>query len=260
MLAYRSMLLARIKLWVQGAGFLLLVALMRRDLDPVVTWFAALPWAVHTLLALSWPVLAGLIASQWQLRLGAYRWSPAAPRANLTASLDRTMRRYSPLDANGKWQGDPGSNVITLGSRLSWLLNAALPLYLFMNYLSPLGWEQASDARHLLSLGLLAVFMTSALVARDLHWRSLLMPGGWRRGRIATDIFLSTVRGAVPRASPRHLLMYVLWQRLFMKLPLPPRWPPSQAMPWCWRKSRLPSAAALVIRSHAATTLQWPWW
>jgi hypothetical protein len=35
--------------------------------------------------------------------------------------------------------------------------------------------------------------IASSLVVRDMHWRSLLRPGGLHRGRIATHIWLSTV-------------------------------------------------------------------
>jgi hypothetical protein len=59
----------------------------------------------------------------------------------------------------------------------------------------------------LLGLYVVCLITASTLLVRDLHWRSLLLPGGMRRKRLGTHIFASTM-GLQLMALPLVALIY----------------------------------------------------
>lgn len=179
----------------------------------VVTWFVSLPLPMLALLALSWPALGAVLALRLRSQSGAGSGLPRAPRHKWLGSAANWLRRYTPLDAT--WARQPQAQRATAHSRLEWIRRNAFYWFLFGSSLTPLRWEKEADLRQLLSLVLLCLIMSETLLARDLHWRWLLTPGGWRAGRIASDIFASTVT-IIYLAIAAGLLVPTLWASLVM--------------------------------------------
>lgn len=219
MLAYQSMLPARLLLPANALVGALILAAMWLDGDLLMACIVSLPLAALTLLALAWPLLGSALMLHAGRLMEAYHQQPASPRGALLASIDSRLRRYAPLDWRSSWKWRPAPQQAGGGTRLAWLSSATFPLFLFFDTLSPITLLRGPDVRQLVSLGLLALFMTPNLVARDLHWRVLVMPGGWRRGRIATDIFFSTMKVQL-MVLAFTALAYVLIQRLFKGQPV----------------------------------------
>jgi hypothetical protein len=159
--------------------------------DDLLTRFVSQPPLVLGVMALAWPVLAAVLIRRGRRKLRAYRWSPPRARSRMLAAIDSQWQRISPLDA---------SNIsITFQAaqegamRSAWLSWVSFQIYLFVDSFSPLVLQQEPDARHLISLALLCLAMSQSLAARDLHWRALLMPGGWKHKQIASRIFICTL-------------------------------------------------------------------
>lgn len=200
--------------WLANAAVVaLLLAALYFGTGQVLTWFVGLPLPLLALLALSWPALGAVLARRLRHQPGARSGLPPAARNKWLASASRWMRRYTPLDAT--WARQSQAQQATARSRLDWIRRNAFYWFLFGSSLTTLSWEQPPDLRHLVSLLLMCLIMSETLVARDLHWRWLLTPGGWRAGRIASDIFASTVKICY-LAIAAVVLVWVLWARLAM--------------------------------------------
>lgn len=197
----------------QAIGVALILAVLCFGAGRVLAAIAAWPLPVLMLMSISWPALAAGLLRTGPSQLAVVRSGQVAARKPLLARLDSQMRRYSPLDYSSGPLRRWAPLRATTGARIGWLFNACFPVYIYFNSLAPLGWNEEPDARHLTSLAALCLLMAPSLMARDLHWRSLLMPGGWRRGRIATDIFNATLK--IQYASfGLAILGSVLYQRL----------------------------------------------
>jgi hypothetical protein len=201
-----------------AAGLMLLTALYFGTAR-ALAWFIGLPLPVLALLALSWPLLAVVLALEWRRMPGARGEPRPASHRGWLADVGRHLQRYSPLDAT--WARQPHAEQFSARSRLNWTAKNAFYWFLFYGMLTPLRLEEHPDLRHLLSLVLLCLIMSSTLVARDLHWRWLLTPGGWRAGRIASAIFAPTV-GIYFSAMAAVVLTKVLWARLVVGADIQP--------------------------------------
>lgn len=189
----------------------MLLAVLYFGTGRVLTWCVGLPLPMLVLMALAWPVLGAVLALR--LRSEPASGLPPASRYEWLAAAAKRMQRYSPLDAT--WARQPHAQQATAASRLNWIRRNAFYWILFGSTLTPLRWEQGPDLRHLVSLVVMCLIMSETLVARDLHWRWLLTPGGWRAGRIASDIFASTAKFCY-LAIAAAVLVSVLWARLMM--------------------------------------------
>lgn len=175
-----------------GCALLLAVAAVgsARVFDSIAAW----PSPVLLLMALSWPVLGASLMRGSRGQLAAFRQASTAVRKPMFAPLLSQLRRFSPVDAAG-WTltlGRAGNRY--RGTGIGWLVYLGMPIFFYFNDVKPLGWDEAPDARHLISLIAFGLAMGLALLARDLHWRAILMPGGWRHSRIASDIFSTTLK------------------------------------------------------------------
>ena len=219
MLSRHAMLPERLRVPVNAIGCVLLLATMWQGPAELLEWIATLPPPVLALLALAWPVTGTTLMLTWRRQLATRRATPAAPDNKLMAAIDSQIRRYSPLDPGNSWFWRKAPLRLPNRARLLWLSGIAFPMYVFFDSMWPPGWNQELDARHLLSLAFLSIVMQSVLVAKDLHWRALLMPGGWRSKRIASSIFRSSLHaqylGLVVMA-----VAYVLVRRLFNAIPV----------------------------------------
>ena len=172
-------------------------------------WFASLPAVPLLVLAASWPVLAALLMHLRQRVPAGYRWTQRAPNAGALAALKRNVLRYSAI----QWRDTraDANNTASSGRLhrpvLGQLLSGMPVFYTQMLVWSAAQWTRPISIAHIYVVGFLCIFMASNLMIRDLHWRSLLVPGGLHRGRIATHIFISTMRAHLIGIAAISLLM-----------------------------------------------------
>ena len=178
----------------------------------VLAWFVNLPLPVLAVLALTWPMLGHVLARQWRGQAALSAAPGAATRKRRFSSLASHILRYAPLDT--AWTRQSPTLQATIGSRIGWMAKLLFIVFVLFDHLLLLRVGHQPDIRHLLSLGLLCLTMTEALAARDLHWRWLLTPGTWRTGRIASDIFASTLKLHYAILAVL-VLAYMVWGRLF---------------------------------------------
>ncbi len=189
----RYAMLPKVLGWLANAAAVaLLLALLYFRSTRVLAWFMSLPLPLLALLTLSWPMLAAAMALRRRGKIRPRAGAQQATGAGWTGAVAASIRRYCPLDPT--WRRQLPHQQATVRSRLQWVWQTAFYWMMCANLLTPLRWGERPDARHLLSLLVAGVLMSRLLVARDLHWRGLLMPGGWRAGRIASAIFKSTVQ------------------------------------------------------------------
>jgi hypothetical protein len=213
MLAQYSMVPKNLGWFANTVAAAMLLAALYFGTARALAWFVDLPLPVLALLALSWPLTALVLALKWR-RMPANDSAPrSASRRKWLASVGKRMQRYTPLDAT--WARERPPQQSTARSRFTWAAKNAFYWYWFFGMLVPLRWDQQPDLRHLVSLALLCLIMSSTLVARDLHWRWLLAPGRWRAGGIVSGIFASTV-GIYFSAMAAMILTNVLWARLVL--------------------------------------------
>jgi hypothetical protein len=254
MLSRQAILPKQLRMPVDVIGGALLLAAVWPGPGGLLAWIASLPLPVLAVLALAWPVTGAVLMATWRRQLAPQRDTPAAPGSRLMAAIDGQIRRYSPLDPGNSWFWRQAPLSQPSRARLLWLSSIAFPMYVFVDSLWPLGWNQEVDARHLLSLAALSIVMQSVLVARDLHWRALLMPGGWRSKRIASDIFRSSLYaqylGLVVMA-----VAYVLVQRLYNATPVSTALEFVASHVLVLAEAGFALSAALVLRALPRSTL-----
>jgi hypothetical protein len=211
MLALYARVPERLSWLANGLVAAMLICAVYMGTVRALEWFVGLPVTVHALLALSWPLLACLLTQKWRGQPATFANATAASRKKRLTSVANGIQRYSPLDAD--WARKPHAERSTAHSRLTWVGMDACFLLLFSEWIVPLRWEQQPDLRQLLSLVAMCLMMSHALVARDLHWRWLLAPGGWPAGRIASAVFASTF-SVYFAAMAAAVLANVMWARL----------------------------------------------
>lgn len=190
-LAQHSMVPKKVGWLVNAVAVAVLFSALYFGNGRVLAWFAGLPLPMLSLLALSWPVVAGVLTLHLRRQPGAGSDAPTAKRTQWLATAAKRMRRYSPLHET--WTRQSPTEQATARSRKKWMVRGVLYGFVY-SLLTPLRWGQEPDLRHLLSLAMLCMITSQTLVARDLHWRWLLVPGGWRAGRIASDIFATNLK------------------------------------------------------------------
>lgn len=204
-----SMMSARFQLPAKALVGALLVAGVWL-VSPLMAWIASLPLAALAALSMTWPLLGSILMLRAGRLMKRHPLPSAPQRGTLLASFDSRLRRYTPLDWRNDWNWRTAPQQAGYGTRLGWLLNATMPVLIL---LTPVDFLRGPEVGQLVVLGLLTLMMTQALVARDLHWRLLLIPGGWRHGKIASGIFFSTMKIQLLVMAATGL-GYVLLQRL----------------------------------------------
>ena len=166
----------------------LCVAVLGLDMHRLLDWFGALPFAVHAACTLTFPLLALALHRRWGSALPEYRWRERKPAAGRWLAVQ--ARRITILTWKKPLIGEPEKSS-GLWLVLNQVIIVSLPLIFMVN--RPV-WENGSlnTDRLLMSL-MMVVMVAGALVVHDLHWRSLLRPGGLKRGRIASWIWAATV-------------------------------------------------------------------
>jgi hypothetical protein len=156
-------------------------------------WIHAVPVAVLLAGFLSWPAMAYLLLRQWRTTSGDDRRIARKPAATKTSVIITFLKRYSLLRWNDSISEAPLHGQQSLVKRVLNTLGGEIYFYIILLQILPAHWGDSMSPLRLLGLYVLCLITASSLIVRDLHWRSLLLPGGMRRKRLGTHIFASTL-------------------------------------------------------------------
>jgi hypothetical protein len=177
--------------WVLIIGAALLqMTLMVKGPTATLTSFSSLPLAISVALTLAWPAMATMLLAHWQSQVpDVIPPLQAVAKDSIRAAVKRHLHRYVNVDwfANRPVSG----NTATSGPG-GVALSMVIGYNLFLR-VTPMTWSEGPSVGQLGALVVLALMMTNMFVARDLHWRSLLAPGGLRQGHIASALFGHTL-------------------------------------------------------------------
>jgi hypothetical protein len=196
-----------------GAGALLAALAtraVRQGLAATLDAIGTLPAPLLLAMLLCWPALALWMKHRWgRLPPRPRRRAREAP-GGLARRLGGHLQRYQVLQWNQ--QGQPmapqGGGAVM---RAVALLGTALPAIVLLLLTTPASWGEPLRLQHLLALGYVSGFKVSTLVARDLHWRYMLRPGGGRGGLLANQLLLPNL-GVLLATLLAGVLAYALLQ------------------------------------------------
>jgi hypothetical protein len=150
---------------------------------------ASLAWHLPAMLA--WPILAVGTLLYWE--------KPPAQKGKtlflkvkelgIISNLRHFYLRFTELgsiNVLGKKDGLATSGKVMKNMGLFWGL-------FFTSSMLIVDWQASVTLPHLLFLIMIAAFSSSYIVVKDLHWRFLLLPNHFQRGRIANHLLISSV-------------------------------------------------------------------
>jgi hypothetical protein len=170
-------------------------------------WISALPAAALLTCFLSWPAMACLLLRQWRTTSGDDRIIATKPVATKTSVIVSFIKRYSMLRWDDGIAKEYQSARQTLVTSVLNTLGGEIFFYIMLLQILPARWGDSMSTLRLVGLYVLCLMTASNLMVRNLHWRSLLLPGGMRRKRLGTHIFASTL-GLQLMALPFVALIY----------------------------------------------------
>jgi hypothetical protein len=190
----RSSLLPRLLVRSAELGMLSLVIVLALTGGPgaILDGFGHLPPGLLILLACAWPALGAYLLLRWGQHPPQYRWSAKLPPGTVLARIANDGRRFTVLARYAVWV-DPDA-ITAQGTAAKfmpvWLLSC---LALICEFTSAKWHWFEIGASHLAFVAMLGVSALNGLIIRDLHWHTQLLPGGLRRGRIASRIMATTL-------------------------------------------------------------------
>jgi hypothetical protein len=170
-------------------------------------WINSLPVAALLACFLIWPAMAYLLLLQWRTTPGDERRMARKPAATRTSAIIAFLKRYSILRWNDSFAETNPRAQGTLVTRVLKTVCGEIYFYILLLQILPARWGDSMSPLRLLGLYVVCLITASTLLVRDLHWRSLLLPGGMRRKRLGTHIFASTM-GLQLMALPLVALIY----------------------------------------------------
>lgn len=164
-------------------------------------WPMTLPWYVQLPLTAAWPLLAVWLARRWG-ELPPAKPSPFEPRRDSAwQSLRKWNRRLVYLStAPSKDQNDNGG-LLVMPLIVVWQSCISVETHL---------WGTQVSLIHILLIAITVPYARAVLFCRDLHWRLLLAPGGFRRGMLGWHIIASTLLAYARLLLPALLLFLLL--------------------------------------------------
>ncbi len=172
-----------------AAPYLACLALILLDQNALLDRVGRMPLPILALGALTFPYLAWRLAQRWQHALPVYRWSAPKPQHSIIAWIAMQARRNTLLTWGSPWRQPDDASPIS--ARTGQYAIVIYPLFIMAG--RPM-WAEGRVAFFApLVLLFVSLVTASGLVARDVHWRSFLIPGGLQRGRIASHILVSTL-------------------------------------------------------------------
>ncbi|MBB3117953.1 hypothetical protein [Pseudoduganella violacea] len=155
--------------------------------------FLILPAPLLLAIALAWPAAAWILHQRWQTA-SLREKSGNAEGMKLWQPLKSYLQRFHPLLWNSAVENSaPGAERSITTMNFIAGFNAILLAHMVPNWLGK-PWGAPLSMMNLFVLAVLCANAASALTIRDLHWRSFVMPGGLKRGRIGTSILLATMQ------------------------------------------------------------------
>ena len=192
-----------------------MVSIIRCSCAALVIWlitdaslFKVLGNAPPTLLAAvttAFPLTLLWAAQRWSRVPPLVRWRPAtAPSRKHRLLLQ--LRRFSLL----RWRRMPVSTtdqpVIPALQLFNVAISVIYPAFMLVYLLLPVWRNGQIDVWRLGVMLWVAGIISNTLIARDVGWRSFLMPGGLQRSRIGSHIFAWTLAGQMLGAAAYALL------------------------------------------------------
>lgn len=170
-------------------------------------WISALPAAALLACFLSWPAMAYLLLRQWSTTPVDDHRIARKPAATKTSVITAFFKHYSILRWSDSISDANLHGQKTLVTRVLNTLGGEIFFYIMLLQILPARWGDSMSPLRLIGLYVVCLITASSLMVRDLHWRSLLLPGGMRRKRLGTHIFASTL-GLQLLALPLVALIY----------------------------------------------------
>lgn len=179
------------------------------QLSTLLFWIDGQHALVLALCAILWPMLLCGVALDPRRALGVNARLRAARPDRLARWITDLSRRISFLN----WQRDlVSAGKLSFGGAQNGMGVAGLALLLPNLMIVPAAGH-AFTVLHVKLLLLALVLVCRALPAFDVHWRAVLAPGGWRRGRIGARLWTAAMLyyGSIVVASTVSLgLVYTL--------------------------------------------------
>jgi hypothetical protein len=156
----------------------------------VVHAILATPAPAMLLCALAWPALAWALWRRSRGAMPAYRPRERKPGTLGPGKLSTLFKRYSLV----RWHDEANTSARpTFFSKLPYVFQGELLFYLVLLQMLTSKWGSAVTPLRALALYIICTVTANRLAVRDLHWRSLLLPGGLRRDGVGTHIIRSTL-------------------------------------------------------------------
>jgi hypothetical protein len=159
---------------------------------------ASFEWHLPAMLA--WPILAFSTLLYWEnppVQKGKTLFLQLK-ELGLISNLRHFYLRFTSLGSiNAREKKD------SLATSDKIMKNMGLFWFLFISSMLIVDWQASVTLPHLLFLVMIAAFFSSYIVVKDLHWRFLLLPNHFQRGRIANHLLISS------------LVYYGCWASLF---------------------------------------------
>lgn len=143
----------------------------------------------------AFPAALLLTARRWNHAAPLVRWRPSAvaPVSTRWQRVQLQLRRFSLL----RWRRaqEAGSELQASGGVMLFITSFALlyPAFMAVYLVLPVWRNGHVDLWRLVVTLWIASLTSNTLVARDVGWRSFLMPGGLHRGRIGSHIWTWTL-------------------------------------------------------------------
>jgi hypothetical protein len=151
-----------------------------------------LPTGILLPLALLCPAMLLWLLRRWERAAPLYRWPATRAEPSWGEKLGARMRRYTVLDYSRPVSTQGRVNATVVNPAM--LVLASMPSLLVLLASITLRQQQALTMAQILVLPYATLLLSYCLIARDLHWRSFLLPGGMRRGHIALRIWMPTMK------------------------------------------------------------------
>jgi hypothetical protein len=155
--------------------------------------FAAMPAWLLAACAMAWPVKACWIMHSQADALRSVRGPQSDVLRRMRDAIARWAGRFQPLRPNAYDASAQAPNR-------RWLLVLAIMQnFIFFSQLVPVEWGEQVTSQRLSRLSMICIICcNNALLVRDLHWRTLLLPGGTQLRHLGTRIVLSTMLFQAP--------------------------------------------------------------
>jgi hypothetical protein len=155
--------------------------------------FTALPMPLLALCALAWPAMAYRILTTQGDALRSVTGRQTDMLRRLRDAIARWFGRFQPLR-------EQGTNAAYPVDRRTMMALAVMQNFILFTQLLSVEWGEDVPTNHMTRLALVCIMCSGALLVRDLHWRSLLLPGGTQLRHLGARIVLSTLAFQVPLA------------------------------------------------------------